>query len=830
MAETESGEVELDRSEKCKIVATPDNDVLGCISEQIILMNPNLLPESGTGEEPLYSRNPPDKELYEEKSQIPEVLDGVVRSVKQKTKIDGLTELRVVTGPTEETSPIQSPKSEGSNSSSSLSDDESDSASFDDSALDKIKMELEQNFPPSLSDINLAEQVQVRTVRLLYNPMSGNRSGEKVMRRAKRKLEAYGITVIPTRLERRGHAEELCETMDLTGIDVVCAVGGDGTFHECVNGMMKRLYPSFKSEYRGGLRRLSIVEQEEREKLKDVIKKKKNGSGSDTESKSKTKIGRREEQKGKKTKKEKERKNQKVKDTEPAPQKSESAPRVVIKLEKEQEDKEKENEKDTKNPNPASKRRWTLPSRFKRKGIGLITDSDDTDDEENKTHSNPNGNVNDHSSGSPPVSNNSGIEEENKQNSGTTTAAATVLEGEEKKRAKNQPHVADRTNLHKTKSSKKGKRKPKKSPRRKADPTTALKDDDPLSPSPPLSSHTSTISSTSSSPLSSPLLGTIPTIVVEPHGGPSPSSSPNTSADELFEENQKQGLTSSPSSSSPSSSSHVSPPSKHSAKKVPSGLLSPDESTDDSTPRKRTHLSRGGSPKVVPLALIAAGTGNSFLHELGTYKMKMAIQHIARGVHYPLDISRLYFGDDTTCYSFNSIHWGLASKVNVTAEKLRWMGNAIRYTTAVFIQMMKGKTTLAKISVVDENDKVIEFDEQFCLAIANNIITASKGMKMAPAAKIDDGLIDLLLITTSSSLDLMHIFKKTYEGSHTELPYVRYLQVKKFSITPYKVIKDPSSDSSEIEEIEELLDVDGELKGCTPFTCEVVPRALRFIL
>lgn len=43
--------------------------------------------------------------------------------------------------------------------------------------------------------------------------------------------------------------------------------------------------------------------------------------------------------------------------------------------------------------------------------------------------------------------------------------------------------------------------------------------------------------------------------------------------------------------------------------------------------------------------------------------------------------------------------------------------------------------------------------------------------------------------------------------------------MKKFSITPYK-----ESETGELEEIEEIIDVDGELKGCTPFTCEVLPQ------
>jgi diacylglycerol kinase (ATP) len=231
--------------------------------------------------------------------------------------------------------------------------------------------------------------------------------------------------------------------------------------------------------------------------------------------------------------------------------------------------------------------------------------------------------------------------------------------------------------------------------------------------------------------------------------------------------------------------------------------------------------------KTVPLALIAAGTGNSFMHELRCFKLKSAIYHILRGVNYPIDICRLTFGDGSSCYSFNSIHWGIASKIMLTAERLRWMGSAMRYTTACFMEIVGGeKAQLAKVVVVDENDKEVEYTDKFIVAIANNIITASKGMKMAPEAKIDDGLIDLLLIKSTSTLNLLDIFRRTYDGSHTDLPYVIYQKVKKFTITPYK----ENSESGQLEEVEEIIDVDGELKGCTPFTCEVIPRSLRIVL
>ncbi len=73
----------------------------------------------------------------------------------------------------------------------------------------------------------------------------------------------------------------------------------------------------------------------------------------------------------------------------------------------------------------------------------------------------------------------------------------------------------------------------------------------------------------------------------------------------------------------------------------------------------------------IPLALIPAGTGNSFALELlGDWKPGKAFRQLLRGVSVPIDISKITYGPDRdVIYSFNSIHWGLASKVNIMAEK-----------------------------------------------------------------------------------------------------------------------------------------------------------------
>jgi diacylglycerol kinase family enzyme len=240
--------------------------------------------------------------------------------------------------------------------------------------------------------------------------------------------------------------------------------------------------------------------------------------------------------------------------------------------------------------------------------------------------------------------------------------------------------------------------------------------------------------------------------------------------------------------------------------------------------------------------------GNSFANELNIGKVKLAVAHICRGLVSPIDVSRVSFGDSTMCYSFNSIHWGIASKVNERAEKMRWMGSSVRYLIAALMELVHGKVGLARVIAKDRYGHVTTYNNRFALAIANNIVTAGQGMKLAPKAKIDDGLIDLLLFDSASAKNLIKVFRKLYNGTHIDLPHVKYQQVQSFTIIPYNIVNggaeamsgdyatQPSDNISEegfcpeVKEADDILDVDGELKGRAPFTCVVLPRALYVVL
>jgi diacylglycerol kinase family enzyme len=235
----------------------------------------------------------------------------------------------------------------------------------------------------------------------------------------------------------------------------------------------------------------------------------------------------------------------------------------------------------------------------------------------------------------------------------------------------------------------------------------------------------------------------------------------------------------------------------------------------------------------IPLGLIAGGTGNSFVRELyGDVKLPTAVTHICNGVYASMDLCRMTLPHlnrpDEVIYSFNGIHWGLGSKVSVTAERLRWMGAALRYTTAALLEMINGTRMSTTILTEDRDGHVTELHTELCLLIANNIRGAVKGMTIAPRAFVNDGLVDLLLVHSDKVIDLVKVMQGFYDGSHVNLEFVTYMQVAKFSVAPFLDLK--KHQPAELEVVEELVDVDGELVGSTPFLCEVMPSCIRVII
>ena len=214
-------------------------------------------------------------------------------------------------------------------------------------------------------------------------------------------------------------------------------------------------------------------------------------------------------------------------------------------------------------------------------------------------------------------------------------------------------------------------------------------------------------------------------------------------------------------------------------------------------------LMKSGQGLHLPLGIIPGGSGNAFADDLGVKNTTQAVHQIVSGNMHSMDIMRISQGD-TVSYAFNIIAWGTASDVNRRAEKLRWLGNS-RYSLSAIISILSLKKRPILLRL--DNDVV---DSNAILFIALNTIHTGKGMKMAPHAKLNDGLIDLLLLRDVSRLRVLKIFLQSFSGKHVSDPLVEYRNAKTFSIQTEG----------------DLLNIDGENIGRTPIEVSLIPGAL----
>lgn len=198
--------------------------------------------------------------------------------------------------------------------------------------------------------------------------------------------------------------------------------------------------------------------------------------------------------------------------------------------------------------------------------------------------------------------------------------------------------------------------------------------------------------------------------------------------------------------------------------------------------------------KDIPIGIIPAGTGNSLAQHLDISSPIAAIRRIREKRIRGIDIFEVHT-DEKVVYSFNVIAWGIPAAVNIRAENLRLFGGE-RYNVAAVIEIFKNKTEEVTIKIGDQL-----FEGQYSFIVACNTIYAGNKMMMAPQAKMNDGLMDILLVKKIKSIELMRLFSKVFKGKHL----------------PHKQIFSCLSDSLSIKtEKPQPIIIDGEISGHTP--------------
>jgi diacylglycerol kinase (ATP) len=216
-----------------------------------------------------------------------------------------------------------------------------------------------------------------------------------------------------------------------------------------------------------------------------------------------------------------------------------------------------------------------------------------------------------------------------------------------------------------------------------------------------------------------------------------------------------------------------------------------------------------GRPEI---GLIPAGTGNSFLRDFGTATPGEALDNIMSGRRRSVDLVEFTYEDHGRAvrrYSLNILGVGLIADIlQLTNERLKFLG-AAGYSLAVLLRLARGMKNRIEI----ETDGVRRTVADSALVISNSKFTGGK-MKIAPAADVSDGRVDLVLFNQVNRREIVGIFGGVFSGRHAEHPKVEMLRASRITIEADPPLR---------------LMADGELLGRTPLKLTVLPGELTLL-
>jgi len=244
------------------------------------------------------------------------------------------------------------------------------------------------------------------------------------------------------------------------------------------------------------------------------------------------------------------------------------------------------------------------------------------------------------------------------------------------------------------------------------------------------------------------------------------------------------------------------------------------------------------------LGIVAAGTGGDFGRSLGIAPERTAyLDAIAGGRTRLVDLGRARFvGTDGRAVerSFvNVLSAGIGGLVDrYTAAMPAAVPGRAAYGAATLAAVVtcRRRRILCRATLADGStfERVLT---TYAVVIANGH-TFGGGMKVAPAARVDDGLLDVVLVETPTKLTMLRHFLSIYRGDHLTKPGVSAFACTRVELRAADKGKaigaDRRAGSGDVTSTARPgsffpLDVDGDALGDLPLTVEVSPARLRVL-
>ncbi|HEX9973316.1 MAG TPA: diacylglycerol kinase family protein [bacterium] len=207
---------------------------------------------------------------------------------------------------------------------------------------------------------------------------------------------------------------------------------------------------------------------------------------------------------------------------------------------------------------------------------------------------------------------------------------------------------------------------------------------------------------------------------------------------------------------------------------------------------------------VLPIGQIPVGTGNSFIKDLNIQTIADAVGKIAGGKTRKVDVGFFKYPEGEH-YFINLLGTGFVANVAHRAGKYKALG-PLSYVIGVFEEVARLHPIPMEMTIDGQ-----VFQRDYIFAEICNSTKTGGNMIMAPDAKIDDGLLDVILLNDISKLNLLKVFPQIFKGTHVNDSHVETFKGRHIKI---------------VTETPQRLTPDGEVFGTTPIEVSILPNKI----
>ncbi|WLR56023.1 diacylglycerol kinase family lipid kinase [Mesobacillus subterraneus] len=222
----------------------------------------------------------------------------------------------------------------------------------------------------------------------------------------------------------------------------------------------------------------------------------------------------------------------------------------------------------------------------------------------------------------------------------------------------------------------------------------------------------------------------------------------------------------------------------------------------------------------ITVGFIPGGSGNDFsrgfeIPKKAVHALSLVLENY--GGKTEIDIGKIQHNELQKTYFMNNMGVGFDAAVakDSNESSMKQLLNRFSLGRLVYVYILVKKLlTFRTIPIeVTTDGKVYKYSNAWFVTVSNQPYYGG-GMKIAPVALPDDGILDITVVHQISRLKLLLVFVSVFWGKHTMFREVEQFTGK--SIT----IESPD---------EVLAHADGEAIGYTPLKIQACPKALKIL-